>query len=55
MGKDVIRETLWDPAKPNRLALTLNGGVKVTSLIGTSVAIETFVSKFQCIAKNSIV
>lgn len=29
MGKDVIREAFWDPANPNRLALTLRGGVKV--------------------------
>lgn len=32
MGKDVIRETFWDPANPNRLALTLRGGVKVMLL-----------------------
>lgn len=33
MGKDVMREAFWDPANPNRLALTLRGGVKVILLV----------------------
>lgn len=31
VGKDVIREGSWNPEKPNRLVLTLRGGVKVRS------------------------
>ena len=31
VGKDIIREGSWNPEKPNRLVLTLRGGVKVRS------------------------
>jgi hypothetical protein len=33
VGKDVIREGSWNPEKPNRLVLTLRGGVKVENLV----------------------
>ncbi|KAG0607125.1 hypothetical protein M758_8G004000 [Ceratodon purpureus] len=33
MGKDVIRAASWDPHQPNRLALTLRGGLKVENVV----------------------
>ncbi|KAL3691141.1 hypothetical protein R1sor_004792 [Riccia sorocarpa] len=33
VGKDVIEEGQWNPAKPNRLVLVLKGGTKVENLV----------------------